>query len=84
MEMTTALGLVAGGLTTASLVPQVLKIRRSKSAEDISLGMFVAFCAGVTLWIVFGSLKGELAIIITNGVTLVFGLLILLMKLKYK
>ncbi len=84
MESMTMLGLVAGGLTTASFVPQVLKIWKTKSAEDVSLLMFVAFCVGVSLWIVYGVIKGELAIILTNAVTLVLGAAIVWMKLKFK
>ncbi len=84
MEGLTVLGLLAGGLTTASFVPQVRKIWKTKSAEDVSLLMFVAFCVGVSLWLVYGLLKGEAAIIVTNAVTLVFGAAIVWMKLKFK
>ena len=84
MEGLTWPGLVAGGLTTVSLVPQVRKIWKTKSAKDVSLKMFVAFCAGVALWLVYGTLKGEAAIIITNAVTLLFGSAILFMKLKFE
>ena len=84
MDALTGLGLVAGGLTTASLVPQVRKIWKSKSAKDVSLTMFVAFCVGVSLWLVYGLFKKELAIIVTNAVTLLFGAAIVSMKLKYK
>lgn len=84
MEGLTVLGLLAGGLTTVSFVPQVLKIWRTKKAEDVSLMMFVAFCVGVSLWIVFGFMKDEAAIIATNAVTLLLGASIVWMKLKFK
>jgi MtN3 and saliva related transmembrane protein len=84
MEGLTLLGLVAGGLTTLSFVPQVRKIWKTKSAEDVSLLMFAAFCVGVSLWIAYGVMKGEVAIIVTNAVTLVFGAAIVWMKLKFK
>ena len=84
MDMTDGLGLLAGGLTTASFVPQVTKIWKSKSAEDVSLKMFVAFCIGVGLWLTYGVIKKDWAIILTNGVTLLLGLAILVMKIKYK
>ncbi len=84
MESLTLLGLVAGGLTTVSFVPQVHKIWKTKSAEDVSLLMFVAFCVGVSLWLVYGFVKGELAIIVTNAVTLVLGAAIVWMKLRFK
>lgn len=84
MELTVGLGLLAGGLTTASFVPQVWKIWKTKSAEDVSLTMFVAFCVGVCLWLTYGFIKQDWAIIATNGATLLLGLAILLMKIKYK
>ncbi|HEV2860046.1 MAG TPA: SemiSWEET transporter [Pyrinomonadaceae bacterium] len=84
MEGLTLLGLVAGGLTTVSFVPQVRKIWKTRSAEDVSLMMFVAFCVGVSLWLVYGFMKGEVAIIATNAVTLVLGAAIVWMKLKFK
>ena len=84
VDMKVALGLAAGGLTTASFVPQVTKIWKTKSAEDVSLKMFVAFCIGVGLWLTYGIIKKDWAILLTNGVTLVLGLAILVMKIKYK
>jgi len=45
MDLVTAVGLIAGALTTVSLLPQVTQIWRAKSARDISLKMFVAFAA---------------------------------------
>ena len=84
MDALTGLGLVAGGLTTISFVPQVAKIWKTKSAKDVSLKMFIAFCIGVGLWLAYGILKKELAIIVTNAVTLALGLAILVMKIKYK
>ena len=84
MDMTVAVGLFAGGLTTVSFVPQVTKIWKTKSAKDVSLTMFIAFCVGVGLWLTYGIIKKDWAILLTNGVTLLLGLAILVMKLKYK
>jgi hypothetical protein len=39
---------------------------------------------GIRLWLVYGFIKGEAAIIATNAVTLVLGAAIVWMKLKYK
>jgi MtN3 and saliva related transmembrane protein len=84
MDLTMALGLLAGGLTTVSFVPQVIKIWKTKSAEDVSLKMFLALCAGVTLWLVYGFIKNDMAILVTNGITLLLALAILGMKLKFE
>ena len=40
------LGLVAGSLTTAAFLPQVIKTWKSRSAKDLSLGMFSLFASG--------------------------------------
>ena len=83
MDVTTALGLLAATLTTIAFIPQVTKIWKSKSAKDVSLGMFIVFCTGVALWLAYGVLLGEMPIIIANTITLLLGLAILGMKLKY-
>jgi MtN3 and saliva related transmembrane protein len=77
------LGFVAGVLTTAAFIPQVLKIWRTRSARDISLGMYLVFTSGVALWLVYGIALGSLPIIVANVCTLALALAILLMKLHY-
>lgn len=83
MNIITVLGLLAGSLTTISFMPQVIKIWRSKSAKDISLGMFITFCSGVFLWIVYGIIVQDLPLVATNLATLILASIILLLKLKY-
>lgn len=83
MEKYSILGLVAGLLTTVSFFPQALKTWRSKSARDISLNMFLIFCTGVALWLVYGILIMDIAIILSNIFTLILASSILYFKLKY-
>ena len=83
MEMTSLVGFAAGFLTTIAFIPQVVKIWRSKSADDVSLATFLAFTVGVGLWLAFGILQKEPPIILWNGVTLVLAGAILAMKLKF-
>jgi MtN3 and saliva related transmembrane protein len=83
MDLLVVLGLVAGALTTASFVPQLVKVWRTKSAEDISMGMFATFCVGVVLWLIYGIALRDVAIIAANGVTLVLALAIVVLKIRY-
>ena len=83
MDPITALGLLAGTLTTIAFVPQLTKTWKTKSAEDISFGMFAIFCAGVLLWLLYGVLIGALPVILANSVTLVLAGAILVLKLRY-
>lgn len=83
MDTSTLLGLGAGVLTTLAFVPQVLKIWRSKSGNDISLGMCLLFSTGVLLWLIYGILIDALPVVLANAVTLVLSLAILALKLRY-
>ncbi|MEB3273101.1 MAG: SemiSWEET transporter [Prochlorothrix sp.] len=83
MTAVTLLGLLAGACTTIAFVPQLLKTWRSKSAKDVSLGMFLIFCLGVFLWLVYGLLTGDIPVIAANAVTLGLAGTILAFKLRY-
>ena len=83
MDNTTLIGLAAGTLTTIAFLPQVIKTWRSKSTKDISLGMYSAFSAGLSLWIVYGFSINSTPVIITNVVTLILAVLVLLLKIKH-
>jgi MtN3 and saliva related transmembrane protein len=74
---------IAATLTTAAFVPQALHIIRYKETKAISLVMYVAFAAGVAMWLLFGVLIGNWPIMISNAITLVLTLAIVAMKLRY-
>lgn len=82
-EMAEAIGLMAGVLTTLSFLPQVRQTWRTKSTKDISLPMFLSFCTGVLLWLVYGTMIHSLPVMLANGVTFVLSGAILIMKLKW-
>src|SRR4030067_2734425 len=68
MDLANVLGIAAGCLTTTSFLPQVIKIWKTKSAHDISSGMFVIFSAGVLLWLVYGLATHAPPIILANAI----------------
>jgi MtN3 and saliva related transmembrane protein len=84
MDLTTSLGLVAAAITTGSYIPQAVKTLKSKKTEDISLGMYALLVTGVIFWLIYGALIKDLPLIIANGITLLFSLIILAYKLIYK
>lgn len=83
MSATTMLGYFAGFLTTISFLPQVVKTWKSRSASDLSLGMFSVFSAGVTCWLLYALLIQNLPMILWNAVTLFLVVLVLFMKLRF-
>ena len=78
----TAIGLVAGALTTVAFVPQVVKTVRTGSTSDISLGMFLILVAGIIAWLIYGIVIGDLPLIVSNAVTFVLAGTILFYKIK--
>ncbi len=82
MNYVDIIGFTAGTLTTIAFVPQAIKIWKTKSAKDISQGMFVILCTGIILWIVYGILVKSLPLVAANATTLVFALSILVLKIK--
>ena len=83
MDSTTILGYFAGALTTMSLLPQVLKMWKTKSARDVSLGMFIIFVVGISLWIAYGVAISSAPVIIANSVSLMLGFIVLWLKFKF-
>jgi len=77
------IGLLAGVLCTISFFPQVVKIFKTKRTQDLSLLTFSIFSLGVFLWLIYGFLRQEIPIILTNAVIFLLALLIILMKVKY-
>jgi MtN3 and saliva related transmembrane protein len=84
LALADTIGTLAGTLTTVSFLPQVVKTWRSRSTSDISLAMFVAFCTGVALWLVYGLMVGAWPVIIANFVTLILAGVILGLKIRHR
>jgi len=83
METHDLVGTLAGTLTTVSFVPQVIKIWRSRSASDISFGMFMLFSLGVLLWLLYGTAIHSLPIVLSNAITLSLSVSIIAMKIRF-
>ena len=77
------LGILAGTLTTISFIPQVLRIVQTRSAQDISWGMFTVFATGTALWLAWGIAQGALPVILANFTTLMLSILIMVLKWRY-
>jgi len=84
MDTITIIGLIAAAFTTVTLLPQLLKVWKTKSTKDISIGMFMLYCAGVLLWFVYGVYLKDLPIILANSLAFIQAVTILLLKAKYK
>lgn len=81
MTLQDGLGYLAATLTTASFVPQAVLTLRTRNVAGISLGMYAAFTAGVTLWLAYGVMMGAWPIIVANALTTGLAATILVTKI---
>ena len=76
------IGCMAATLTTFCFIPQALLVMRTKQTQGISLPMYCIFCAGITLWLVYGLMIGSLPVILSNSITLPLVIFIIAMKIR--
>jgi MtN3 and saliva related transmembrane protein len=83
MNAITAIGLIAGSLTTISFLPQVLHTIQTRDTSGLSLGMYAIFTTGVLLWLVYGIVLQDVPIILANGITFALAATVLAFKLRH-
>jgi MtN3 and saliva related transmembrane protein len=82
--MENIIGISAGILTAASMVPQVVKMIKEKKASQVSVLMILVLVAGISLWIWYGILKNDMPIIATNSFSLCVNIVMIVCRYKYK
>ncbi len=83
METIDIFGFLAALLTTSAFLPQVIKTLREKDTKSLSLPMYLILTAGLLLWLTYGILIKDWALIIANSITGLLALIILIAKIKY-
>jgi MtN3 and saliva related transmembrane protein len=82
ISMATSIGLVAGCLSSWSLVPQLLKCWRDGLTEAVSKKMFATRAFGLVLWIVYGFFAGSPPVVIFSSINLALSITILVLTLR--
>ncbi len=82
--MTEWVGIAAGVFTSASLLPQLIKLLREKKAHDISLFFLLTLLIGLALWVWYGIIKNDIPIIATNSFSIVVNTLMIIYGIRYK
>lgn len=83
-SVTQYFGIAAGVCTSISLLPQLIKIIREKKANDLSYGTLAVLITGLALWVVYGILKGDYPIIVTNSFSVLVNLAVIICTVIYK
>ncbi|WP_179352045.1 SemiSWEET family sugar transporter [Winogradskyella vidalii] len=78
------IGILAGLFTTVAVIPQIVKAIKTKGVNDISPVFFTILILGVGLWTVYGILKTDWPIIITNGISFILNTIMLVIYKQRK
>ncbi|MCX6012290.1 MAG: SemiSWEET family transporter [Chloroflexi bacterium] len=77
------LGLVAGAFVTLSLIPQVMKVFKLKSAREISMMFTSLMFIGLLLWLGYGIWLKLFSVILWNVIAAIIVSVLLFAKIKY-
>lgn len=82
MDTTLLIGYLASVCSVTSFMPQVWKVVKTGDTAAISARMYMLTVFGFALWSVFGILRGEWPIILTNSICFCLSGYILIRKLR--
>ena len=80
--MVNELGYIAGMVTVASFLPQVVRAWRTRQTRDLSLASLALLITAGSMWILYGALSRDWPVVATNSGMV--GLLALLAAAKVK
>lgn len=83
MSFADYLGLVAGGIVTVGLVPQVMRVYKLKSARDISALFNMAMLSGMIMFLAYGIILDLFPLILWNSIGMLLLMALLYGKWKY-
>ena len=83
MLLAESLGLIAGALVTCSIVPQLIRVFKLRSAREISMLFTTLLLLGIVTWLAYGILLALAPVILWNAIGAALVAVLLYAKLKY-
>jgi MtN3 and saliva related transmembrane protein len=80
--MITVIAIVATFTTSVQLIPQTISAFDKKKRKGISLTTYLMVTFSATLWLTYGFMRNDLAIILTNLFVLICAVITVLLKLQ--
>lgn len=78
------LGIVAGFLTSISMIPQLIKVIKEKNVEDLSWVMILVLIIGLSLWVWYGIIQQEWPIILSNAFAVLVNVTLLTLYIRFR
>ena len=77
------IGILATFFSLWSTVPQIRKSLRTKKTDDVSKWLIMCLIGGLSLWVLYGILKGDIIITVANSIGVSLNCYLLFLKWKY-
>ncbi|HEX7179282.1 MAG TPA: SemiSWEET family transporter [Nitrososphaeraceae archaeon] len=77
------IGVLATFFSLWSTVPQIRKSLKTKKTDDVSKWLIICLTGGLSLWVLYGVLKGDVIIAVANAIGVSLNLYLLFLKWKY-
>lgn len=74
------IGYISGALTTFASIPQIVKVFRSSSTQDLSYVSLSMSASGVCMWTIYGMLLKQLPMIIFDSLSLISFITLICLK----
>ena len=73
-------GILAGVLTALAYIPQITKILKTKSANDLSYIMLFTYMTATACWVIHGAIFKSVSMVVFNAIVFIQIVAIILMK----
>jgi MtN3 and saliva related transmembrane protein len=81
---TDIIGYIAGSLSVIAIIPQLVKILKTKDSKNLSLMTYTLYVIVQILWICYGIGRKDLQIIISNIVCMLLSIMIILLSIYHR
>ncbi len=77
-------GSLAAIVSTCILLPQIVKMVRTKAVEDVSAWMLIFTIIAQLLWIIYGYFRADVILTLSSIAALIFGLASIFLWYSYR
>jgi MtN3 and saliva related transmembrane protein len=77
-------GLVGAFLSSVTFIPQVYRVWKTKSVNDLSMATIVIVFTSTLIWLVYGVALMLWPVILANSIICVLSLMLIYFKLTYR
>ena len=81
---TEIIGFIGGALIIISLLPQLITIIINKSSKNVSILTYLLFLIAEVLWCLYGVLKNDLQVFLTNLISGIITIIIIIASIYFQ